>query len=204
MLSRGRSWTRADVVAALRIIDDELLVEEQATAFARCDEVLALIPDCPSVLLKLAVTRLERDDPAAAVAHLDRLAEECPHAWSLRASAWSRLGALDRALECAERGLSLQPGWVILRDNIGAFHGEAGEPARAAEIHAATIAAEPDYEWAHHNLGVALARLGRADEALGRLRRALELGFPRWRIAAEPGIDELQRSADYRELMNDA
>ncbi|WAS92993.1 tetratricopeptide repeat protein [Nannocystis punicea] len=203
MLARSGRWTREDVVASLKTIDDELLAEERASAFARCDEVLAEFPDCPSVRLKLAVTKLELADPAGALAHLDRHKEECPHAWNLRACAWSRLGDRTRALACAEYGLALRPGWVILRDNIGTFFTDSGEPTRAAEIHAATIAAEPDYEWAQQNLGVALARLGRDDEALQHFRRALELGSPRWRIAAEPDIGELQRSAAYRTLMNE-
>ncbi|MFY0533483.1 hypothetical protein [Nannocystis pusilla] len=98
-------------------------------------------------------------------------------------------------------GLSLRPGWIVLGDNLGAFYNENGDPARAAEIHAASIAAEPEYEWAHHNRGVALARLGHTEAALACIRRALELGHPRWRVAAEPGIEALQRSPAYRAMM---
>ncbi|MCY1059322.1 tetratricopeptide repeat protein [Nannocystis sp. SCPEA4] len=202
-LVRGGTWTRADVEAALRAIDAELLADERAAAFAACDEVLALIPDCSTVRMKLAVAMFAYDDPAGALAHLERHSEPCAHAWSLRACAWSRLGRLDEALACAEMGLSLRPGWSVLRDNLGAFYNENGDPARAAEIHAASIAAEPEYEWAHHNRGVALARLGRPEEALACIRRALELGYPRWRVAAEPGICALQRSPAYRAMMNE-
>ncbi|MDC0672292.1 tetratricopeptide repeat protein [Nannocystis radixulma] len=202
-LIRGGSWTRTDVEAALRAIDAELLADERAAAFAACDEVLALIPDCSTVRMKLAVAMFAYDDPAGALAHLERHSEPCAHAWSLRACAWSRLGRLDEALACADVGLSLRPGWSILRDNIGAFYNENGDPARAAEIHAASIAAGPEYEWAHHNRGVALARLGRPEEALACIRRALELGHPRWRVAAEPGIEALQRSPAYRAMMHE-
>ncbi|MCY0991032.1 tetratricopeptide repeat protein [Nannocystis sp. ILAH1] len=201
-LARGGTWTRADVEAALRAIDGELLADERAAAFAACDAVLALIPDCATVRMKLAVTLLAFDDPAGALAHLERHSEPCAHAWNLRASAWSRLGRLDEALACAARGLSLRPGWIVLGDNLGAFYDENGDPARAAEIHAASIAAEPEYEWAHHNRGVALARLGHTEEALACIRRALELGHPRWRVAAEPGIEALQRSPAYRAMMH--
>ncbi|MFZ6179031.1 tetratricopeptide repeat protein [Nannocystis pusilla] len=200
-LVRGGTWTRADVEAALSAIDGELLADERAAAFAACDAVLALIPDCATVRMKLAVTLLALDDPTGALAHLERHEEPCAHAWNLRAAAWSRLGRLDEALECAKTGLSLRPGWIVLCDNLGAFYGENGDPARAAEIHAASIAAEPEYEWGHHNRGVALARLGHTEEALACIRRALELGHPRWRVAAEPGIEALQRSPAYRALM---
>ncbi|MCY1004356.1 tetratricopeptide repeat protein [Nannocystis pusilla] len=200
-LVRGGTWTRADVEAALPAIDGALLADERAAAFAACDAVLALIPDCATVRMKLAVTLLAFDDPAGALAQLAPHSEPCAHAWNLRAAAWSRLGRLDEALACAKTGLSLRPGWIVLRDNLGAFHGENGDPARAAEIHAASIAAEPEYEWGHHNRGVALARLGHTEEALACIRRALELGHPRWRVAAEPGIEALQRSPAYRALM---
>lgn len=58
---------------------------------------------------------------------------------------------------------------------LGVFEAQHSNPAGAAELFRASIAENPRFAFAHHDLGLALVALGRKDEARSSFERALEL-----------------------------
>lgn len=84
--------------------------------------------------------------------------------------------ALGKAREAALHALSLD-------DNIAESHNSMGFVFAIADFnyegaereYKRAIELEPNYSTAHHNLGVMLARTGRAEEGLAEVRRALEI-----------------------------
>jgi len=87
----------------------------------------------------------------------------------------------DEARAAFEQALALDPEHAGAWNGLGALALAQDDAARAAEAFARAVAADAEYADAHHNLAVALERLGRSEEAraaraeaqrLNRLRAA--------------------------------
>ncbi|WP_019008720.1 tetratricopeptide repeat protein [Deinococcus aquatilis] len=85
-------------------------------------------------------------------------------------------GPARAAFEDARR---LDPGHYRALMNLGNLDLEAGRPAEAENCYREVLKLAPDYEGAHHNLGVALRRQGKVYESVGAIRRAQRLGVRR-------------------------
>ena len=109
------------------------------------------------------------DDPARAVAR------------NKRALVLLARGDRDAAAAEIAAALALDPACVAALVNAGNLELEAGRIAAAIARFEAAIARDPEYPEAHHNLGVALRRLGRRREAVRELRRATVLELRRRR-----------------------
>ena len=87
----------------------------------------------------------------------------------------------DRAGAAGEiaAALALDPACVAALVNAGTLELEAGCADAAIARFEAAIRIDPDYPEAHHNLGVALRRVGRRRDAVRELRRATVLELRR-------------------------
>jgi len=87
----------------------------------------------------------------------------------------------DRAGAAAEiaAALALDPACVAALVNAGNLELEDGCVDAAIARFEAAIRIDPDYPEAHHNLGVALRRVGRRRDAVRELRRATVLELRR-------------------------
>ncbi|WP_216317638.1 tetratricopeptide repeat protein [Deinococcus aestuarii] len=63
--------------------------------------------------------------------------------------------------------------------NLANLDLEAGRPAEAEARYREVLRLNPDFDGAHHNLGVALRRQGRVHESVGAIRRAQRLSVRR-------------------------
>jgi TolB-like protein/Flp pilus assembly protein TadD len=79
-------------------------------------------------------------------------------------------------------------------ESLGKSDQSAWRLARAAEL-------APDNMYVHYFAALVAASAGDIDAALDASRRALENGYPRNLLAAEPGLKSLTDSAKFRELM---
>ena len=99
-----------------------------------------------------------------------------------QAEAYNALGVLHALREDPEAARSAfedarrtDPGHYRALMNLGNLDLEAGRPAEAEVCYREVLKLAPDYEGAHHNLGVALRRQGKVYESVGSIRRAQRL-----------------------------
>lgn len=98
---------------------------------------------------------------------------------------------IRESLENYERAMAISPAGQVL-SSMGTLYFQQGDVQKAADTYRRAIAVRPNASMTHRNLGDALARLGRRDEALASYRRAVEL--------AE--ADRLVNPADMQNLAN--
>ncbi|SMB92415.1 tetratricopeptide repeat protein [Deinococcus hopiensis] len=73
--------------------------------------------------------------------------------------------------------------------NLGNLELEGGNPAAAEAQYREALRLNPEYDGAHHNLGVALRRQGKVQESVGAIRRAQRLSVRR---AQEDSREEMR------------
>jgi len=201
-LRRSQQWTSAGVRAAFAHVDErELVHQERELAFGRAFELLGWIPGCPSVSFALAIAHLELRQFDRALQLLGGVPQDSGYKLNLCACVHSERGDPVGAVAWAERALALRPGWLVARDNLARFVGDAGDLERAARLHAEVLDEDPDYAWAHANLAAVLERRGDRAGALASLQRSLELGYPGWRVAVDEALDALKVEPAYLQLM---
>ncbi|BDP41583.1 hypothetical protein DAETH_15520 [Deinococcus aetherius] len=115
----------------------------------------------------------------------ERLAPALAHPLT-RAEALNALGVLHALREepgearaCFEEAQAADPGHYRALTNLGNLDLEAGRAAQAEARYREVLRLNPDFDGAHHNLGVALRRQGRVHESVGSIRRAQRLGVRR-------------------------
>jgi tetratricopeptide (TPR) repeat protein len=84
-------------------------------------------------------------------------------------------GQSERAKECYERAIQIDPANAEAHYNLGNVYLAMERPAQAAGEYGKAIKARPSYSKAYGNLGAALAMLGKQDEGIENFRRAAEL-----------------------------
>jgi tetratricopeptide (TPR) repeat protein len=100
-----------------------------------------------------------------------------------RAEIWGRLASVllsslpDGPLvrEVLSRALHLQPDNPVYWSWLGASHAADGQGREAAGCYQQAAILQPEHAEHRYNWGVALGRLGRREDALAQLRRAVEL-----------------------------
>jgi tetratricopeptide (TPR) repeat protein len=85
----------------------------------------------------------------------------------------------DPAFEIAfyESVLRRDPSYADVVELLGGLYTKTGRIADGLRMDRRLVRLRPDNALAHYNLACSLALLGRAREALGALRRAVELGY---------------------------
>lgn len=129
-----------------------------------------------------------------------RLAEAETHPLT-RAEALNALGVLhalrgeaDAAKSHFGNALAHDPGHYRARMNLGNLALEAGDAAAAEQEYRAVLKLAPQYDGAHHNLGVALRRQGKVYESVGSIRRAQRLNVRRTQQETREEMKEKMQS----------
>ena len=160
--------------------------------------------------LGAALTALEAGsgeaDPAALHAKLTE-AEAHP---LTRAEALNALGVLhalreepDAAQRCFTEALAHDAGHYRARMNLGNLALEAGHAKSAEEQYREVLKIAPNYDGAHHNLGVALRRQGKVYESVGSIRKAQRLNVKRTQQESREELKEqMQNNPQMRQLRN--
>lgn len=114
-----------------------------------------------------------------------------------RAEALNALGVLhalraeqNAARDRFEEALAHDPGHYRARMNLGNLALEAGDPQGAEREYREVLKIAPEYDGAHHNLGVALRRQGKVYESVGAIRRAQRLNV---RQTRQEGREEMRQ-----------
>lgn len=157
--------------ARARLIEGDL-----ARAETDLRRVLATSPGHAEALLLLGVTLTRRGAAAEAARVLTQAVARAPHDPMPRehlVEALRRSGALVEAEAQCHAVLERDPGRATTLNLLGLVRLDAGDAAGAAEIFADAIRSNPRFADAMINLGVALNRTGRYEQAIAILERVL-------------------------------
>lgn len=99
-------------------------------------------------------------------------------------------GDSGRARGLFAEAVSADPGHYRALTNIGNLDLEAGNFAQAEATYREVIKLNPEYDGAHHNLGVALRRQGKIADSVGAIRRGQKLSLKRSRDDSDAEMKE--------------
>jgi tetratricopeptide (TPR) repeat protein len=97
----------------------------------------------------------------------------------------------ERALELAEDRQVLEPNDATLLVSAATYSAELGDVEKAGVYLSSTIALEPEDEMVMFHIGLTYEVLGKRDEALDWIGRAVDEGFSREQIESTPSLREL-------------
>lgn len=110
-------------------------------------------------------------------------------------------GEPERAREQLNEALALDPGHYRALTNVGNLYLEAGNAVLAEQTYREVLALNPEYDGGHHNLGVALRRQGKMNEAVRAIRRGQRLTMKRTKEETDAEVKEqLGRSPVFKTL----
>lgn len=152
--------------------------------------------------LDAALAALEGAKSEADPVALDtKLAAAQAHALT-RAEALNLLGVLyalreepDLAQTRFEEALNADAGHYRARMNLGNLALEAGDPKQAETQYREVLKLAPEYDGAHHNLGVALRRQGKVYESVKSIRRAQRISVKRTQQETREDMQEQMRNS---------
>jgi tetratricopeptide (TPR) repeat protein len=155
--------------------------------------ILELAPTYPRVYYNLGLLALRRDRPDEAMAAFERTIALAPG----DAAAWTHVGILAlrsgdaaRAERAFETALGIDPMQRDALNNLATIHLERREWSRALELTDRALQRDPAFLEAAFNRGVALAGLGRRDEAVSVLTSV------RQRLPPDPTFDRHRSGID--------
>jgi adenylate cyclase len=114
------------------------------------------------------------DDAIAAFSKATELQPDNFMGFQQLGTAYHALGKVDLALENYQRATAIRPSASAL-SNMGTLYYGRGEFGKAVDAYREAIALRPNSATTHRNLGDALARLGRQQEARSAYQRAVML-----------------------------
>jgi tetratricopeptide (TPR) repeat protein len=110
--------------------------------------------------------------------------------------------ALEFEIGFFERVLAHEPHNLAALEVLGHAYTRAGEIEKGLEIDRRLAALLPRNAIVHYNLACSLSLLGRIDEALDVLRRAISLGYSDFEfLARDPDLVNVRRDARYLALL---
>jgi tetratricopeptide (TPR) repeat protein len=192
VLQTDAAATPQDQLAGVCFLGDMMVrLNRPIDARRTFEAALAAHPKCAFVLVNLGQLATEAGEPEAAVGYFQRALEVLPGRAEVRrllAAAYRRQGDVAKAAEYATPGGAM-PAPVQYPDpllaavteldrsakrqnRLGVEHSSAGRNQQAALCFARALQADPENTAAHGNLGIALLKLGRIEEAVQHLEEA--------------------------------
>src|ERR1700730_15989773 len=147
-------------------------------AEATCRTLLVLDERHVGAWHLLGILALRGQDPAAALAHIERAASLAPQKADIRNSHGFVLRALGRnedAEAAFREAARLDANFLEAHFQLGNLLREAKRNSDAEASYRRVLALSPDHAQAHNNLGAALGEQRRFEEAAEHFRRATEL-----------------------------
>ena len=138
-------------------------------------EVIETDPDSTMAHIGVGLAKLAQDDAEAAVPYLERAIELSPNsarAHDALAIALQKLERFDEAVIHSQRAREAAPNDADIANNLGTSRLLAGDPILAETSFRDAIALNPNDPTYRRNLGLALARQTRYEEALEAFRSA--------------------------------
>lgn len=148
-------------------------------------------------------------DFAKSAAHYRRALELAPDDYR----GWGNLGdalraqgddeataAYREAVSRAESALALNESDHAARADLAHYAAELGQQARAVALIQSALSAAPEDMLVHYSAALVYARLDDNDASLAHLERAVELGYQRQLLAADPGLDSLVELPRFQEI----
>src|SRR5579863_9343679 len=159
-----------NVTAALARARARLAAGDLAAARRECDTVIELGDAKSSAAAHLVLSGCAKraDDHATQRRHVETALTLDPTsalAQYAMAEFHERSGAIEAAIGCLERAITLQSDFVAAHQQLGILRGEAGDATAAAVAFGQVVMLDPRNAQGYNNLGNALRTLGRHDEA---------------------------------------
>ncbi len=108
--------------------------------------------------------------------------------------------AFSRAAALGEKQLAVNPKAAALLADLGDCYAHTGDAGRARELLKRSLALAPDDLEVLRTAASAYEQLGERELALRFIRRALESGYPRALVEADPGLVALRSDPRYPQL----
>ncbi len=171
---------------AIRANDDEArrYLGKALAGLGRIDEAVAewrkaltVRPNNWQVLSDMGRTLFEaRRFPEAEAAYRQLIAQRPDNVIGYQGlgSVFHRQNRRTEALEFYERAMAITPAGQVL-SNMGTMYHQQGDYPKAVDAYRRAIAVRPNSAMTHRNLGDALMRIGRRDDALASYQRAVAL-----------------------------
>jgi adenylate cyclase len=201
--ANGTGW--ANLASSAMLSGD---FEAAVSAFERALEV----EPSPRTLMNLGMLHYYGGEIAAAKTALERAIAMAPEnhlAWSNLGDVLALAGDADGAnrmfreadrLARARRALNTRDASTLL--DLAWINAMLGDFREAQQLIATSLALSPTDPYVHYYDGLVRARLGDTESALDRLETAVEMGYPRVLIRAEPHLAVLHGSPRFSALVN--
>jgi tetratricopeptide (TPR) repeat protein len=106
-----------------------------------------------------------------------------------------------RALELAERQLSVNPNDAEAMSSAAYYNSRLGNHDKAMELDAFARDKAPDTMYVYYNSALIHAKTGDADTALSALERAVELDYQRDLLPLDPAFESLRDEERFKQLV---
>jgi len=179
-------WQQAFDILTTRIIDVDtwisiglkLLKEGQIERGIKCfDRAVKLNPDRKQIGAA-AGALLEIGRPKESLIYFDKyiaLAGDDDQGWAGKGWCLAQIGQMNEALECANKAMSINPTNAWTRDLAAMIYLDKKEYERVCSIEMETLQYHPDYIRAYVTWSEAFSLLGKLNDAVETLQRAIEV-----------------------------
>lgn len=160
----------------LAILYERQSQREKAIAEMRTASDLA--PDSVSLSIQLIRFYLDGQDYANARAMAERALQEAPrnaNLWILLGEILHQSGDFDKAVECFQRAIEIDPENILGYDALVSAQESANDAVATADIYKGLAKRIPDSAGIQYQLGLSLARINDSDGACAAFERALQL-----------------------------
>jgi tetratricopeptide (TPR) repeat protein len=179
-------WQQAFDILTIRVIDVDtwismglkLLKEGQIERGIKCfDRAVKLNPDRKQIGAA-AGALLEIGRPKESLIYFDKyiaLAGDDDQGWAGKGWCLAQIGQMNEALECANKAMSINPTNAWTRDLAAMIYLDKKEYERVCSIEMETLQYHPDYIRAYVTWSEAFSLLGKLNDAVETLQRAIEV-----------------------------
>lgn len=89
--------------------------------------------------------------------------------------AYFRKGDIERAIECYQKSLDINPAFVYTHNELGKLYMSTGKEGEAIEEFKKAVNGYSLYDEAHYNLGLAYLKVGKVDDACASFKKVTEI-----------------------------
>ena len=104
---------------------------------------------------------------------------------------------MDKALKFNQEAYEYNDSNSIIMDNLGQAYYLNGDYSKAAEIYEKLMAANPTFPEAYYNYGLVLLAMGKKEEALEMMKKALNYDFTYLSTVTKENVEEKIREVQY-------
>jgi len=109
----------------------------------------------------------------------------------------------QRAVDLAEAALTVNPDELDVVYMLPHFYSQLGRSQEARDAIGRALALGPDHNYVYYYAGLAWLELGEEDRALDAFRKAVELGYPWKLLDADPQLETMSSSREFRAIASD-